>query len=183
MDDLIYKGIVNLKIINSKTKLIKRSKTIFNNGTDALFFFLCKCLAQQYDKQYSPLAIDAYSNSFTIRDGDLDNKNVSALSYRILLSSQGTMKDYQHTITLDDDTIITYKYAYIARFSALIPFSAIIGTGESKYLKALGLHSSSSSADVVDSLLAYINIPDEKGIEIKQGESLLIEWNMGFRNP
>lgn len=59
VNSLSYEGIVILKIINEKTKKIKKEKIIHNNGTDSLFFFLCKCLADQYDRNYGPLAIDA----------------------------------------------------------------------------------------------------------------------------
>lgn len=164
-DYLCYKGIVNLKIINAKNKKVKFTKTIYNNGTDSLFLFLCNCLVQQYDRNYAPIALDASGEE--IKNGD---NITTSLAYRCLLSNQGVIKNF----SINNDV-----YGYVARFSTIIPFSAVLSGGS---LKNLQLHSSVSSQDKISSLLAYINIPGDDGIKINQGEALLVEWNLGFKN-
>ena len=169
---LAYNGIVKLSIIDAKTKKIKNNRIIHNNGTENLFFFLCKCLAKQYDTLLAPLAIDASASEYD----DKNNASLkSSLAYRVLLSSQGVVEN--QTIKIDEDTTKTYQY--ITRFSAIIPYSAILSN--ENLLKCFQLHSSIAQNDRVSSLLAYINIPN--GVPVSSGEALLIEWNMGFKNP
>ena len=169
---LSYNGIVKLNIIDAKTKGVKNSRVIHNNGTDNLFFFLCKCLAKQYDTLLAPLAIDASATQY---DEKNNNTLTTSLAYRILLSSQGVIENA--TIKNNEGNLESYKY--MTRFSAIIPYSAILTNQNT--LKCFQLHSSIAQNDRVSSLLAYINIPE--GVPVSSGEALLIEWNMGFKNP
>ena len=170
VNSLTYEGVVKLKIINDKSKKIKKSITIHNNGTDNLFFFLCKCLAKQYDSLLAPLALDASSSTY---DEKSPTSLSTSLAYRVLLSPQGVIAGSDSKIA--EGT----SYAYVTRFSAIIPFSSI--TSGKNTLKCFQLCSSLSQNDKVGSLLAYINIPE--GVSITSGEALLVEWNMGFKNP
>lgn len=173
IDAINYKGIVSLKVIDYKSKRLKKQATIHNNGSDTLFYFLCNCLAKNYSEDYAPLAIDAFANTYS----NTSNEDAlqSALAYRVLLSSQNVIKDLK--IKLDDTIITTYSYA--VKFSTIIPYALIINS--EKNIKCLQLHAKLSQADKLNSLLAWVNI--DGGIEVKDGEALLVEWNMGFANP
>ena len=165
---LSYTGIVDLKIIDTKTKKVKKAITTHNEGAPALFYFLCNCLAKNYDRIYAPSAIDASDTPY-----DSKGTLTSILAYRVLLSKPSVHSDVKY----DGETQITFDYC--TRFSAIIPNTAM----KSQIIKNLQLHSSRSSGDSINSLIAWVNIKGEEGITVNTGESLLVEWNMGFKNP
>ena len=167
-----YECVVSLNVLDTKSKKIKKQYNIHNEGSKTLFFFLCKCLIKEYDEQYAPLAIDAFTSYY--REGE--SVIQSCLAYRVLLSNKSILKDVK--ITLEDNEIINYDY--VARFSTIIPYSIITTGVNGGSIKCFQLHAKLSSSDKLDSLLAWINL--EEGITINQDEALLIEWNMGFKN-
>ena len=167
---LSYTGIVDLKIIDTKTKKVKKSIITHNDGTPALFYFLCNCLAKNYDRIYAPSAIDASDTPY-----DSNGTLTSILAYRVLLSKPSVHSDV--TYKYDGETQITFDYC--TRFSAIIPNTAM----RSNVIKNLQLHSSIAGVDSVGSLIAWVNIGGDEGITVNTGESLLVEWNMGFKDP
>lgn len=172
---LSYEGVVSLKIIDAKSKNIKKQFNIHNNGSNTLFYFLCKCLKKEYDEQYAPLAIDASTQEYI--EGNEDSFT-SCLAYRVLLSDQGILENVK--ITLNENELMIYSY--VTRFSAIIPYSVMtLGESNDTTIKCFQLHAKLSQSDKLSSLLAWINL--EEGIAIANGEALLIEWNMGFTNP
>lgn len=84
IDAIKYEGVVTLKLIDEKTKILRKQFNIHNEGSKNLFYFLCRCLAKSYDESMTPLAIDASANTL----GNEDEVFKSSLSYRILLSNQ-----------------------------------------------------------------------------------------------
>lgn len=173
IDAIKYEGVVTLKLIDEKTKIVRKQFNIHNEGSRNLFYFLCRCLAKSYDESMTPLAIDASKNT-------LGNENEvfnSSLSYRVLLSSQQVIKDFN--VVVGDKQI---SYDYVTRFSAIIPSSVVVGgTDQGTSLKCFALYSKLSQYDTTGSLLAWINI--EEGVFFNAGEALLVEWNLGFTNP
>ena len=173
IDTIKYEGVVTLKLIDEKTKILRKQFNIHNEGSKNLFYFLCRCLAKSYDESMTPLAIDASANIL----GNEDEVFKSSLSYRILLSNQQVIKDFN--VIVGDKEI---KYDYVTRFSAIIPSSVIVGgNSQGTSLKCFALYSKLSQYDTTGSLLAWINI--EEGVLFSAGEALLIEWNLGFTNP
>lgn len=170
IDSINYQGVVSLKLIDEKTKLVKKTLTVHNEGSSNLFYFLCRCLAKSYDESMAPLAIDASYNTLNSENDYFS----TALSYRALLSQNQVVKNF--TAIISENNYI--NYSYVTRFSAIIPSSIIIGEGN---LKCFALYSKLSQYDTVGSLLAWINI--EEGVSFSEGEALLIEWNLGFTNP
>lgn len=168
---LSYAGIVDLKIIDTKTKRVKKSITTHNEGAPALFYFLCNCLAKTYDRIYAPSAIDASDQKISSKDDTV----TSILAYRVLLSKPSVHSDVAYKY----DSVNSITFDYCTRFSAIIPNTAM----KSPTIKNLQLHSSRSSGDSIDSLIAWVNIGGDEGITVDTGESLLVEWNMGFKNP
>lgn len=171
---LNYNGIVTLKLINQRNKRIKSVKTIHNNGTKNLFNYLCNALKGTILSNGAPKAIDACK--YTFEDSNLAAIKTS-LAYRVLISGKSIINDFK-----DDKN---ENYDYITRFSAIIPYSAILSDaieGNKSTIKNLQLHSHLSQKDNEESLLAYINLGDDS-IEISEGEALLVEWNIGFKNP
>lgn len=169
---LSYEGIVNLKLINERTKRIKKSFTLHNEGTKNLFYFLCNCLLNKIDdtmESYFPASIDV-SNSTYSGEGTLN----SSLAYRVLFSNSALIQGAK--FNYNDGELL---FDYTVKFSAIIPFSAFL-SGQNT-VRCLQLHSSVAANDKIGSLLAYLNF--ESGITVEDGDALLIEWNMGFLNP
>lgn len=82
INSLTYEGIVKLKIIDEKSKRVKKQLSLHNNGTNTLFYFLCNCLANKLYNDYSPIAIDALVSDY------YENSAINSdLAYRVILSS------------------------------------------------------------------------------------------------
>lgn len=174
INSLTYEGIVKLKIIDEKSKRVKKQLSLHNNGTNTLFYFLCNCLANKLYNDYSPIAIDALVSEY------YENSAINSdLAYRVILSSQGVVKDVKEEYTKDDKTTAYLQYAYVTKFTAIIPYSIILN--HSVPIKCLQLHAKLSQSDKIDSLLAYVNLSEP--VYVNQGEALLVEWNLGFQNP
>lgn len=175
INSLTYEGIVKLKLIDEKSKRVKKSLSLHNEGTDTLFYFLCNCLANKWYSDYSPVAIDASLIEYT-EDTLINN---SALAYRVILSSQNVLKNITEEYTKSNNTTGILNYSYVTKFTAIIPYSIILNADSP--IRCLQLHAKLSQSDKFNSLLAYINLSEP--ITVKQGEALLIEWNLGFQNP
>lgn len=171
---LSYEGIVNLKLIDEKTKRVRKSLILHNKGTNNLFYFLCGCLTHNSNlNSYSPAAIDVGGTEYNEEESAAWE---SSLAYRVLLSNKSLVQNVKSNYGGEE---VTFPYA--ARFSAIIPYSAFLGvTAE---VKCIQLHSSAASTDKIGSLLAYLNLTGEDAIKLDEGNALLIEWNMGFLNP
>ena len=167
-----YEGIVSLNIIDQKSKKIKSKKIIHNNGSKNLFYFLCRCLTQNYSAISTPLAIDASLDDVNNESSDIE----SCLAYRTLLSGRSVLNN----VTIKDNNNMDIVYDYVARFTAIVPYTTIVATSSGEHrIKSFQLHSTLN--DKTDSLLAWINL--DSSIPISEGEAFLVEWNMGFTNP
>lgn len=164
-----YRGSVTLNIL-IKDKIITLKK--YNKGTEYLKKAFAKWLTGNFQPFDIPETLDfRYASSSEPIDSDF----VTCLNQEIGLTGKVFVKATDENLSLED--------AWVARFSASIPFSALshnsFSNTESYRLYLTGSYDSEEST-YHD--LAYIPIDDEDLQNFTQGTQMIVEWNMELLN-
>lgn len=176
INNLGYTGIVKLSIQCTKTKKIKSTKIIKNNGTVDLFKFLCNCLIQRYTATNAPRYLGASINQVTYQENSVSNLNNinSALSYKSKLSNTQLINK-----PIETSKVNVSGYNWHAVFNGIILFGQL--KDSTRPIRSLQLYSTQGSQDL-STPLVYINLDDDQIVTLTSGEALLVEWDMSFNN-
>ncbi len=165
-----YRGIVrlNLKIGDKIISVITK-----NNGTDYLKKAFCKFLSGNYGGSADiPQMLD-------LRKLD-ENNNIwrSCLNQEIILTGKTYLKTTDAELGVNDN--------WVARFSAAIPYAALISPIEASDSGSyrLYLYGTFDSTDVNERYhdIAYIDIDALSLSRISPGTQALVEWSMQLLN-
>lgn len=169
-----YSGIVTLTVLNKRGLAVEK-KVIKNNGVNRLFALLCRFL----------------NGSLTMGKPDSDAvqaiKSINEALPKFLAVGEGsdstttTMSSLQDEIVdqrflLTTNGVVSYDSSGrpFTQFSCNIPYASVKGAN----LKEFGLFAGGIK-DKQD-MLARITI--EPGLELEDGQSLLINWRIYFTN-
>lgn len=172
---ITYSGNVILKMVDLRTKKVISQKFIKNAGTYSLFRFIGSCLINQFESNNRPRYIDASAALTT-----LDNIGLhftSTLYYRSLINNI-KLEDESHSITLQNSTTFTQVLPHV-KYSTTILKGQIQSNNK---IKSLVLSNSPDISDNSESILAWINLPEDDQIEIGDNQALFVEWDLSFNN-